>query len=246
MTKETAALKKKGGAVYPRISLEDAVSYARKLVSKTHTAPQSYTTIFPGVFGVAPTNTIGQIRASALKQYGLLEGKPEAYSASELAKKIAVCPPDELHNLCRQACLKPKIFRVLFDTFQSDSVSAAKIRQQSASAGVHPDQAENCAKLFVESVTYSGLATLSGDVIQISASGGASPIDKPDDASDTEPNLEVDTDVKSNENHTEFEERDPPAAAARSVIQVNVTIDSSLDTDKLERQLALLRKYGAL
>lgn len=34
--------------------------------------------------------------------------------------------------------------------------------------------------------------------------------------------------------------------SARSVIHVNVTLDSSLDTDKLERQLALLRKYGAL
>ena len=32
----------------------------------------------------------------------------------------------------------------------------------------------------------------------------------------------------------------------RAAIQVNVTLDSSLDTEKLEKQLALLGKYGAL
>ena len=36
------------------------------------------------------------------------------------------------------------------------------------------------------------------------------------------------------------------AASARSVIHVNVTIDSSLDTEKLEKQLSLLRRFGAI
>jgi hypothetical protein len=34
--------------------------------------------------------------------------------------------------------------------------------------------------------------------------------------------------------------------SARSVIQINVTLDSSLDTEKLEKQLSLLRRFGAL
>jgi hypothetical protein len=39
---------------------------------------------------------------------------------------------------------------------------------------------------------------------------------------------------------------DAEAGSARAVFHVNVSLDSSLDTEKLERQLRLLRKYGAI
>ena len=53
--------------------------------------------------------------------------------------------------------------------------------------------------------------------------------------------------VEDNEVESEFEEfAEQPPLPAQSVIRVNVTLDSSLDTEKLERQLALLRKYGAI
>ena len=43
----------KGGTRFPRIPLKKAHEYAKKLVSKTHTGPQSSDVILPGVFGTA-------------------------------------------------------------------------------------------------------------------------------------------------------------------------------------------------
>jgi len=43
---------RKGGTGYPKVKLEQAVAYAKKLVGKTHTGPQPALTILPGVFEV--------------------------------------------------------------------------------------------------------------------------------------------------------------------------------------------------
>ena len=63
---------RKGGSVFPRVALGDAIVYARKLVSKTHTAPQHNDVILSGVIGVK--GGTGEVRMSALKQYGFLKG----------------------------------------------------------------------------------------------------------------------------------------------------------------------------
>jgi hypothetical protein len=249
--------KKKGGAVYPRIDLEEAISFARKLVSKTHVAPQPYSTVFPGVFGVAAKNTAGQVRASALKQYGLLEGKPEAYVASELARKIAVAPPEEVSSYYKDAVLRPKIFRILFDTFHGDQVSIAKVKQQAAASGVHPDESDRCANLFVDGAIFAGLGKISGETLTLAAKNSGVSVGAMEQLEDSleENTLEVvvpessESGAKQDDGETEKAAREtqiPSPSSARSIIQVNVTLDSSLDTDKLERQLALLRKYGAI
>lgn len=255
--KKQAMPTKIGGAVFPRLSLQEAVAFAQKLVSKTHVGPQPYSTVFPGVFGVAAKNTAGQVRASALKQYGLLEGKPEAYKATELAKAINAAPPDEVYKLYREACLKPRVFRVLFDTFHGDTTSLAKLRQQASSAGVHPDQSERCATLFAESAAFAKLGNLSGDTLVLTNETIASALnpdaagslfesngndsERPTEDGIAEKPLGGDNDSAAADSSPKYQSR-----AARAVIQVNVSIDSSLDTEKLEKQLALLRKYGAI
>ncbi|MBW1298114.1 hypothetical protein [Aquimarina litoralis] len=76
----------KGGKRYPKLNLEKAIEYSKRLVSKTHTGPQPKKVILPGVFD---SNTwLGGQRLSGTKQYGLIEGDSKAYSASELAKQI--------------------------------------------------------------------------------------------------------------------------------------------------------------
>lgn len=244
-------LQKKGGALFPKINLEEAVEYARKLVSKTHTGPQPYNTIFPGVFGVNPNNTAGQVRASALKQYGLLGGKADAYTATDLAKRIANAPTEELPPLLARAFLGPKIFKILFDTFHGDSVSLAKIKQQAASNDVHPDATEMCSRLFAESAKFSRLGEFQGDTLSLSQSSGTvledEEVPESEKAEGSDKALVDTSQAATREESKETESKeDRSTPSARSVIQVNVTIDSSLDTDKLERQLALLRKYGAL
>ena len=42
---------RKGGAVFPRVALSDALLFARKLVSKTHTSAQPQDVILTGVMG---------------------------------------------------------------------------------------------------------------------------------------------------------------------------------------------------
>lgn len=113
---------RKGGAIFPRIALKDALVYARKLVSKTHTSPQPRDVIYSGVVG-SKTGT-GNIRISALKQYGFLIGDNKSnYSAGDLAKQISAAPDEELIQLYRLAALKPMIFKKLFDTFHGDRVT---------------------------------------------------------------------------------------------------------------------------
>src|SRR3954454_13026670 len=78
--------KKKGGTKFPRIPLEQALKFSTKLVSKTAVSSQSEATILAGVFGNA--GSMGKVRASALKQYGLMGGTAAAYKATKLAKDI--------------------------------------------------------------------------------------------------------------------------------------------------------------
>ena len=52
---------RKGGTIFPRINLEQALQYADKLVSKTHTGPLPEATILAGVFNNAGPG--GKVRA---------------------------------------------------------------------------------------------------------------------------------------------------------------------------------------
>jgi hypothetical protein len=188
------------------------------------------------------------------------------YSATKLAIDIATSPLEDRTPLLRSACLKPKVFAVLFETYHGDDVSIAKLRQQAATAKVHPDELENCAEIFTNSAVHAGLAYRSGDQIQlVSAKDAGAPAQTEAD----QPVADVDDDeggaegvqgesVESGEAEPmsgpaadEFRRRvvdsqHEPPQSARAVIHVNVTLDSSLDTDKLEKQLSLLRKFGAI
>jgi hypothetical protein len=156
---------RKGGSQFPRVELKQAIEFTKRLVSKTHTGPQPEKIVLPGVFNNA--GSVGRIRASALKQYDLLVGSPQAYEASQLAKKIDAAPKEDLSNLYPKACLNPKLFKTLYETFQGDSVSRAKIRQQAANLQVHPDSLDECVDLFTKSVVFAGLGVTTeqnGDV----------------------------------------------------------------------------------
>src|ERR1041385_936257 len=114
--------RKKGGTKFPRLSLEQALKYSTKLVSKTAVAPQPEATILAGVFG--NVSSTGKVKSSALKQYGLMEGTASAYKATQLAKDIdAAADDDDRLPFIRRAMLSPKIFHDLFETFHGDEAS---------------------------------------------------------------------------------------------------------------------------
>jgi hypothetical protein len=193
-TEKPAAAKKlpkggrKGGTLFPKINLKQALDYSKKLVSKTHTGPQPEKTILPGVFGNA--GGPGKVRASALKQYGLLEGTVDAYKATKLAKDIDAAPDNDRSPLLQRAFLSSKLFKQVFETFHGDSVSKAKIEQRAKGLDVHPESAGECAQLFIDSAVTASLGTVSGDSIVLAKSGEIIPAVEPAVGDDAESEMD--------------------------------------------------------
>jgi hypothetical protein len=245
---------RKGGTVFPRLDLLRALEYAGKLVSKTHTGPQSQSIVLVGVFGTAGSN--GLIRSSALKQYGLLESTDKGIQASSLARAIEAAPAEEQSAHIQKAFLLPRVFRALYDTFHGDTVTRAKLRQQALSLKVHPEAADECIEHFVLSLAAAKLGQESAEGVSLSGAARATGSTSALPVSDGEPPPHDDGVPKSHEvllvdehaSQPSSEDRSdaPGQVAPRAVFHVNVTLDSSLDTEKLEKQLQLLRRYGAL
>lgn len=230
---------RKGGVLFPKINLEQAIGYAKKLVAKTHTGAQGEKTILPGVFG--NSGPVGKIRASALKQYGLLDGSVAAYKATQLAKDIDAALEADLPQLLQRAFLKAKIFKEIFDTFHGDTVSKARIEQRARGLDVHPTSAEECAQLFIESVITAKLGKGDSNSLVLVKAGEVVPAGEAasgeDGAEADEPEGEV-ADARGN-----------PAIVQRlekPAVTLALTVDATSDPDKLEKQLKLLRQYGVI
>src|SRR5690242_12062049 len=128
---------RKGGTIFPRLPLETALKYSKKLVSKTAIGAQPELTILAGVFNNSGGK--GKIRLSALKQFGLLEGTVTGYKATQLAKDIEAAPDETAKRaLLRRAILSPKVYREIFNTYHGDLASRAQIRSRALALDVHP------------------------------------------------------------------------------------------------------------
>ncbi len=237
----------KGGTHFPRFRLEEAAVYAEKLVSKTHTGPQPEAIIYPGVFGASGWR--GRTRASAMKQYGLMEGTSKDLKATQEAKDFVATPKDERRPLLQKACLKPKLFKMLFDTFQDDKVSRARVRQQVLKFEVHPDYADKCVSVFIESVVYASLATQEGDDIDF----GQHPAiqDDPEVEGDGSEEIDEQGDGKGDDTSERpgggrNPKKDRTRHERRSKAQVQINIDPSMDPEKLEKLLKVLSDYGQI
>lgn len=236
---------RKGGTLFPKLNLKQAVDYSKKLVSKTHTGPQPEKTILPGVFGEAGGR--GKIRASALKQYGLLEGPIDAYKATQLAKEIDAALVDDLPPLLQRSFLSSKLFSQIFETFHGDTVSKAKIEQRAKGLGVHPESAGECAQLFMDSAVAANAGTAEGDSISLVKSGGIAPIEGADVTNAAEEITKRDDSEAEETLGKDGSGAEKPAAqVAKPGVNLNLTVDPSSDPDKLEKQLRLLRQYGVI
>ena len=250
---------RKGGSIFPRVSLAEALKYSKKLVTKTHVSRISQDVVFSGVVGAK--SGLGAVRTSALKQYGLIEGdNKRAFSASSLAKKIASSPDDEVVVHYRDSALKPNIFKRLSETFHGDAVSRAKLKQRAMELKVHPEEAETCVDVYLSAMQTAELVRPEGDLFrhltaQELGSVSSSSAEKGEESEnseleDVEVSAEVDpTDGEEVVEGNEYGSSNRNAlkgSSPRAVFTVNVQLDASLDTEKLEKQLALLKKYGAL
>ena len=254
---------RKGGTIFPRINLEKALAYADKLVSKTHTGPLPEATILAGV--VENSGPTGQVRVSALKQFGLLEGDRKAYKATELARTINGAPPEERSPHIQKAFLNPKLFREISTTFQGDTVTKARIKQRALGLKVHPDFAEECVIIFVDSAVTAGLGKLDGDSVTLAKIGtiapplddageGPSKTDVGDntDAALADPQTDAQTDAQTDDgsedggDNGDDDQTQTRTRTNRGGVTVSLAVDSSSDPGKLERQLKLLKRFGLL
>jgi hypothetical protein len=243
---------RKGGAVYPRIELKQAVEYARKLVSKTHTGPQPASIVLPGVFSSAATR--GKVRASALKQFGLLDGTPKAYKATELAKQISAATPEQLPQLLKESLQKVTVFKTIFTTFCNDTVSVAKIRQQCSQLKIHPDSVNDATDLFVKSACFAGLAKADGDNISFAAHTPEQTGDNGDEeqAGGVDDVKQVEADGGAS-NDTGITQPDVNQGAKPKgtlpegkKANIDIRIDPSMDPEKLDKLLTVLKKFGQI
>jgi hypothetical protein len=239
---------RKGGTIYPHLNLQKALEYAKKLVSKTHTGPQPEDDILPGVFGNSGPD--GKVRASALKQFGLMEGNAKAYLATKLAKDIEAALPDGRAGLLRQAFLNSKVFDKVFDTYHGDTVSKAQIAKRAKELEVHPDSADECAQLFIDSALTSELGSMNGESIRLVNISSVTTADSSKDNQAEDPDVErlpaVPTAAVPASPGSGYEKPVVGARSAKAALTVTLNVDPSSDPDKLEKQLKLLREYGVI
>lgn len=241
----------KGGKRYPKVNLEKTVEYSKRLVSKTHNSAQPKDVILPGVFD---SNTwLGTQRLSATKQFGLIKGDSKAYSATELAKQINSSTEEELQSFLKKACIKPEIHKSLYNTFHNETVSKAKLKQQALTLGVHPDSGEECINVFVDSLVYSGLATIvDSDKVQIIEAITQDEVIEEQSTEQEDETLEpASTETPAIQQNpinpeTSNEQIQLTKKQGASNINVNIDIDPSMDPEKLEKLLKLLKGYGAI
>jgi hypothetical protein len=231
----------KGGTRFPRVKLDKAQEYTKKLVSKTHTGPQPASVILPGVFDSAgPT---GGVRASALKQYGLLEGSVKDYKATEIACELNNSTPEEIKEKLSKVFLTPPLFKTLFDTFLSDNVTKARIKSQAGNLKVHPDSLDECVDVFISSAITAGLAVENGDTITFSASPKAYQADELDSLVRETPVDDVAPDLPSQPDRNMGRQMEK---SNHLKANIDIKIDQSMDPEKLDKQLSLLKKYGLI
>jgi hypothetical protein len=247
---------RKGGTIFPRLDLKQALEYSKKLVSRTAVNPQPEATILAGVFNNAGSQ--GKIRLSALKQFGLLEGTPAAYKATQLARNIEAAADDtERENLILRAIQAPKLYRELINTYHGDRASRGQIRSRVQQLAVHPDASDTCADLFIASAVTAKLATTDGDGIRLrDATQHEIPAEndppgeeeslKTDIVAEVKKEDELADTITRTDGQTDGSKFPAPRPRMAADVAVNLTVDSSLDGDKLEKQLALLRRYGLI
>lgn len=244
---------KKGGTQFPRYSLKHLSNYLSGLIGKTHTSSITIEQLSSGVFGVGPKSTTGQIKCSALKQYGLLEGNYKKLDSTTLCSEIAMADGEEKMNSFVKALNNVSPFADAFSTFQNSTTDKNKIAQYAVSTlKVHPDMKDDFVKIFIESIEIAGLCTIDGSSITFLQKSESPISDKiPSEKGSENSNNEDSEQEKSAEiPNINIDESGTHSFSTqkqgKSNINVNIDVDPSMDPEKLEKLLKLLKGYGAI
>lgn len=245
---------KKGGTMFPRYSLENLNAHLNSFVSKTHTNPISIEQLNAGVFGVGSQSIAGKIKYSALKQFGLLDGEYKKIKATELASKISMAEGDERIKYFQEALSKVPAFVNALNTFQNSKAEKSKIGQYAVSSlKVHPDMKEDFVNILIESAQIAGLCTVEGNVASFSkVSMHIEKEEVDEEVNNVEEEIENGSGNEAIQSNGAFSNSDPYTNNTTkkhgqvSNINVNIDVDPSMDPEKLEKLLKLLKNYGAI
>jgi hypothetical protein len=141
-------------------------------------------------------------------------------------------------------------------------VSKAKLKQRAAELKVHPDETSTCVDLYVDGMTTAELVTADGDQVSHLASdfSFASTTNAVDEAEleslaeepqgdkkeEAKGNSDEEAGAVTNGANDEGRITGTDQSRPRAVFNVSVTLDSSLDIEKLQKQLELLKRFGAI
>jgi hypothetical protein len=235
---------KKGGAQFPKFSLKHLFPFLKVLISKTHTSSINIEQLNAGVFNVGAKSKTGQIKSSALKQFGLLEGDYAKFTGSDLASNIVMSDGEQQKKNLRLSFGNVKIFNNVFKTFQNSKIEKTKIGQYAVSTlKVHPDLKDEFVKVLIESAEIAELAKIDGAFVLFTNQEDGKELE-----SDDEDDAQEDDNGNSDENDGDENGRYTKTKKQGSVSNINVSIDvnASMDPEKLEKLLKLLKGYGAI
>lgn len=245
---------KKGGTSFPRYSLAHLNQFLNDLASKTHTASITISQLNAGIFKVGANSPLGKVKCSALKQFGLLEGDYTKFKATELCSNITMSDGEEQKKLFEKAFCNVSVFTNALNTYQNSKIEKTKIAQYSVSTlKVHPDMKDEFVKILVYSAEMAGLCTIDGNTINFTniSQEVIPPIneqlhDENIEGKDTNAKIIVEeSDMNDGESNGSFSQANKKQGHV-SNINVNIDVDPSMDPEKLEKLLKLLKNYGAI
>lgn len=245
---------KKGGTQFPRYSLKHLSQFLENILGKTHTSTITIEQLNAGVFGVSASSPTGKVKCSALKQFGLLSGDYKKLDSTDLCSALAMSDGNEQITNYQKALKNVSVFADALKTFQNSSAEKSKIAQYAVSTlKVHPDMKDDFVKVFVESCEIAGLSSTDGNSVTFLQNPS---LTLEESASEIEnENLEESENNNQGKEENKIPEIDPSNSGThnfntqkqgKSNINVNIDVDPSMDPEKLEKLLKLLKGYGAI
>ena len=241
---------KKGGTKFPNYSLKQILPCLKELISKTTAKPTTIEQLSAGVFKMKAKSAEGKIKYSSLKQFGLAGGEYTKITSTKLASQIVLASEGEKSVYLREAFLNAPTFKNVFETFQDSSVQKLKIAGYSVSnLKIHIDASDKFLKSLLDSCEVAKMCTISGDEVNFingkeanntnnnDLDGGVLEREEDENSEDSKDDFQEDENFPEFKTNTNNQKNKP---------NIDLKIDPTLDADKLEKQLKVLRKYGLI
>lgn len=150
---EKQAIQRQRSPGYPQIGLQKCIELVKKIYEGAHTGEIDSATLI-GLMGYSAVSGQGLSAASAVKKFGLIEGRGEKLKVSSLALKILEpMSAEERQDSVKEAALKPELYSEVLTRFggkiPSDEVMRSFLIRNYEFA---PTGADNFIKAFKETV----------------------------------------------------------------------------------------------